>query len=102
MKKSRNRSLRRAQQKKAEARALRQIKPVERRKPEFVTQKPIWRPRAVKTNATPAEETAVTLNWLINESLKPGIISLYLATRGNSRTAGLHHWTRGAGEKVTL
>ena len=32
----------------------------------------------------------------------PGNITLYLATRGNSRTASLHHWTRGLVEKATL
>ena len=56
----------------------------------------------MKSNAMAAEETEVTVNGLINKCLKPAVISLYLATRGNGRNAGLHHRTRGAVGKSTL
>jgi hypothetical protein len=86
----------------AAACAERQIKEANSREPAG-DRTPLWCRRATYSGT----DFHKVGRLLINDNHErphsiPGIISLYLATRGNSRRAGLHQCTRGTIEKPTI
>jgi len=86
----------------AVAGAERQIKEANSREPAG-DRTPLWRRRATYSG-TDCHKVG---RLLINDNHErphsiPGIISLYLATRGNSQSSCVHQCTRGMTEKSTL